>query len=110
MTGTLERHNGTRDDTLADFTALVYADEALLQAEFDAIVAANFGETAAAGRRLRPRPGRVPAWPDRPRRPAARTVAPRRRRRSPTIPPDARQRAPPGSKPVDRISDTGKGR
>jgi hypothetical protein len=78
-----------------EFLDLVYADEELLRAEFDALMAASWGASAETGRTVRNPAGPAP----RPRRPAAGTgpgadghadVPAGRRRASARSPPAAR--------------------
>lgn len=68
------------------FLEVVYGDDEWVQAEFDAIVAANWVEPAASPPTRRVP---VPGWPA-PRLPAFRQAGP----------PASRQRSPPGPRPV----------
>jgi hypothetical protein len=77
------------------FLEVVYGDDEWVQAEFDAIVAANWVEPAAS-----PPTRRVPVanWPA-PRRPTSREAGP----------PASRQRSPPGHAPVIVVPPTESG-
>lgn len=76
----------------ADFLALVCADEELLRAEFDAIIAAGWG--CPQGRRPHP-PVSTHPLPKRSEAPSTRPAGIAARRHSPTVPARARQRSPP---------------
>jgi hypothetical protein len=95
----IERATAPRrgDELNAQFAALVYADEDLLCAEFDAIIAAGWG--SARPYRLREFAGTSPPMRNEP--PSARTARRTTPRWSPTVAAPARQRSPP---PADRGS------
>ena len=99
-TDTLLPHDGERSDaasSTAAFTDLVCADQELLQAEFTAIITANFPDTADGTQRRRPtRPvaTRTP-WAASPGAPAPSSHRPERGGTAAGRQPQARQRGPP---------------
>ena len=112
ITGTVVARTGASSgaaDSTATFTDLVCADQDLLRAEFDSIIAANFADTTGRPRRLRPDtatataalpPGRTAPPPG--RHPARVRVARAQKLR-------ARQRSPPAGQARPAVHDVAGG-
>jgi hypothetical protein len=89
---TREAHASTREAHAA-FADVVYADQQLVDAEFDALIAASYGEPPAPPP---PAPPRVPPRPGIPRPPVPRPLPGPAATTSPAIGPEhGRQRSPP---------------
>jgi hypothetical protein len=85
--------NGTARSLEEEFLDLVYADEELLRAEFDAIIAQEWGARPPP---VRPRAASPPTGPNPRRHPAGRGSSPSQRRpRHPGVGGWGRQRSPP---------------